>query len=63
MPKTRKQRRDKLKQRKTKPVIEMPDPIKFYKSRPCKWYVNGACSKGTECTYNHDIPQIKKREL
>jgi len=34
-----------------------------YKKLPCQFYINGACHKGNDCTYSHDIPQNYKTEL
>ena len=31
-----------------------------YKRLPCQFYVNGACHKGNECTYSHEIGQVQK---
>lgn len=30
------------------------------KKQVCQFYVNGACHKGNECTFSHDVQQIKR---
>ena len=33
------------------------------KKQICQFYINGACKKGDQCPYSHDVEQIKKNEL
>jgi hypothetical protein len=39
---------------KNKQQIKQPKQI-------CQFYLNGACHKGKECTYSHDVTLIKKK--
>ena len=42
---------------------EINNSINSKKKMVCNFYINGACNKGKECTFSHDVPQIKKTEL
>jgi len=29
----------------------------------CNFYINGACNKGSACTFSHEVKQVKKTDL